>query len=760
MADKLTSEIESITLTEASFSKEPVELRPTTINFLFGNNGTGKTTIARTIHAAGSNVCFRNSRSADQYNILVFNQDFIDRNLADYQGLQGVFTLNEKNNEIQTQIDELNITKNELSTQKADLEQKIFELQKKIPEQATDFYKYCWEKTKDLRKSFSGTQKGKLTTRLFTECVMNHQPADYDYEKLQLMYNLAFSQDARKYEHFPVIPDTAVLDHLPGSEILQAIIVNSAETDLAKILKSIGSTEWAHEGHTTFAEKAGDVCPYCGQSLPSDFENIFIKSFDSKYQTDIKQLNSFLERYRSNANKLYLTFKHIPSDIMPGIDLEPYHDKLAALYGQIQQNIESIRSKIDTPSKTVYLIDTKPYILGVSSLLEGFNKLIDENNNIVDQKTSKQKECIEAVFNLCSYRLQDEITNFHSQQSSQKVSLDSWKSELSSLETSIRKIDNQIKSLQSQTVETDTAKNKINQMLKDSGMQGFQLVNSFGKDHTYEVRRDDWTVASNLSEGEKNFIAFLYFYYLVFGSLSETGDTRDKIVVIDDPISSMDSSCLFIVSALVRKMIEICRNNVDFTGSNSTQNFIKQIFVLTHNAYFHRDITHGYARYYNYVSYFLVRKSDTKSSIKLCTGPDPEIPSKEININPVKNQYAALWEELNQVTRPIPLINVMRRILEYYFMQIVGYERSRVHQAILDDARTDGRFKNEDGTDNTERYMIASSLLSYLDTSTAGLNDGFNFVEDSMDAEECRKVFAMIFEIMGQKQHYDMMIRC
>lgn len=445
---------------------------------------------------------------------------------------------------------------------------------------------------------------------------------------------------------------------------------------------------------------------------------------------------------------------------MPGIDLEPYHDKLAALYGQIQQNIESIRSKIDTPSKTVYLIDTQPYILGVSSLLEGFNKLIDENNNIVDQKTSKQKECIEAVFNLCSYRLQDEITNFHSHQSSQKASLDSWKIELSSLETNIRQIDDQIKFLQSQTVETDTAKNKINQMLKDSGMQGFQLVNSFGKDHTYEIRRDDWTVASNLSEGEKNFIAFLYFYYLVFGSLCETGDTRDKIVIIDDPISSMDSSCLFIVSALVRKMIEVCRNNVDFTGSNSTQNFIKQIFVLTHNAYFHRDVTNGYARYYNYVSYFLVRKLDTKSSIKLCTGSDPEIPSKEININPVKNQYAALWEELNQVTRPIPLINVMRRILEYYFRQIVGYERSGLHQAILDDARTDGRFKNEDGTDNTERYMIASSLLSYLDTSTAGLNDGFNFVEDSMDAEECRKVFAMIFEIMGQKQHYDMMIRC
>lgn len=38
----------------------------------------------------------------------------------------------------------------------------------------------------------------------------------------------------------------------------------------------------------------------------------------------------------------------------------------------------------------------------------------------------------------------------------------------------------------------------------------------------------------NLSEGERNFIAFLYFYHQVRGSMSSE-EIKEKIVVIDDP---------------------------------------------------------------------------------------------------------------------------------------------------------------------------------------------------------------------------------
>lgn len=52
--------------------------------------------------------------------------------------------------------------------------------------------------------------------------------------------------------------------------------------------------------------------------------------------------------------------------------------------------------------------------------------------------------------------------------------------------------------------------------------------------------------------------------------------------MIDDPISSLDSSVLFMVSSLVRQLMFDIKNN-------STD--IKQLFVLTHNIYFHKEIT-------------------------------------------------------------------------------------------------------------------------------------------------------------------------
>lgn len=94
---------------------------------------------------------------------------------------------------------------------------------------------------------------------------------------------------------------------------------------------------------------------------------------------------------------------------------------------------------------------------------------------------------------------------------------------------------------------------------------------------------------------KRNFIAFLYYYHLAKGSLSSEA-VKDKIVVIDDPVSSMDSGALFIVSALVGEMIEVCYNNTDYRSHKVDGDYIKQIFILTHNVYFHKEITHHQAK--------------------------------------------------------------------------------------------------------------------------------------------------------------------
>ena len=148
-----------------------------------------------------------------------------------------------------------------------------------------------------------------------------------------------------------------------------------------------------------------------------------------------------------------------------------------------------------------------------------------------------------------------------------------------------------------------------------------------------------------------------------------------------------------------------------------------------------------------------------RSTIKLCDDVNPNIPTERINVNPVKNSYAALWDEYREVKSAVPLMNVIRRILEHYFLQLCGYEGATLRHVILVQGKADGRFKDADGNDDEEKFQLASAMLAYINANSIGMNDGMDFVDESLNAEECRQIFEMIFDCMNQRQHYDMMIR-
>ena len=235
-------------------------------------------------------------------------------------------------------------------------------------------------------------------------------------------------------------------------------------------------------------------------------------------------------------------------------------------------------------------------------------------------------------------------------------------------------------------------------------------------------------------------------------------ELKEKIVVIDDPVSSMDSTALFIVSAIVREMINVCRNNTEYLNPQVPGDYIKQLFILTHNVYFHREVTYQQVGYYNCTSFYMIRKNDNVSSVKLCKRQNKEIPSEEENYNPVQNSYAALWDELRDLHSTIPALNVMRRILEYYFLQLCGYEGSDLRSIVLEKKENREKFiKQVEGEkpDMTD-YQLASSLLAYINNPN-GISDGLNYVEDCEDAEAYKRVFQMIFDALGQSQHYKMM---
>ena len=100
----------------------------------------------------------------------------------------------------------------------------------------------------------------------------------------------------------------------------------------------------------------------------------------------------------------------------------------------------------------------------------------------------------------------------------------------------------------------------------------------------------------------------------------------------------------------------------------------------------------------------------------------------------------------------------MRRILEYYYLQLCGYEGSDLRSIVLEKKENREKFikQGEGEKPDMTDYQLASSLHAYINNPN-GISDGLNYVEDCEDAEAYKSVFQMIFDALGQSQHYKMM---
>lgn len=758
LREKIPSVIAKLSLNDASYENSGASITPTLINLFFGNNGTGKSTIGKAIKN-NSGTIWTEGKSADDYVVHVYNQEYIESNFQNYYNLPGVFTINEVNISIMQQINAKRVEKAQAEADLLKAKQETMKKYNALKQALEAFQKKCWEKTAAVRRDFDKTQEKCKTKQNFANKVLSIKvPTEHDIEKLSRLYSAAYAESARKYEEFSQVSSCSALDSINGNEILSLSIVNAGSTPFAQFMQALKATEWVQQGHLQFHLNSNGKCPYCQQELPSSFENDIRSAFDVQYQQMRQTLSGFYEAYRAAANELIVPLQKLPDTLMSGINIVAYNDKLSAIKGIISSNIQQIKDKIDTPSIIVELESLETPLRELSDLIESYNKLIRENNSVIDAKHQNQAECTTFVWEHIAWLLSEEVTQYETSKKAleeeERVLQDQW----TNLDIKVGELTNEISALSKNSVNTSATIESVNMLLRDSGFQGFSIREKQDVPNVYEIIRPNGMIATNLSEGERNFIAFLYFYHQVKGSELSDGIQRDKVVVIDDPVSSMDSGSLFIVSSLVREMIEICENNAVGGDPIAKGNFIKQIFILTHNSYFHREISYNRVKNYEYVNFYLISKIDNKSTIRLCVKTNPEIMTEQINFNPVQNSYAALWEEYKVLESSIPLMSVIRRILEYYFLQLCGYDGVTLRTCILKDNKDKFITKDENGNEDYRPYQMASAMLSYICASNSGVNDGINFVDDCVDVAQIKETFKQIFYLMNQIQHYDMMM--
>jgi predicted ATPase len=82
-----------------------VTFEPSLINFFYGKNGTGKSTLAKAFKDGSAALTWKGDPYPDD-RILIYNEDFIIKNIQSYGNIPGVFTISEVNAEKKKQADE------------------------------------------------------------------------------------------------------------------------------------------------------------------------------------------------------------------------------------------------------------------------------------------------------------------------------------------------------------------------------------------------------------------------------------------------------------------------------------------------------------------------------------------------------------------------------------------------------------------------------------------------------------------------------
>jgi len=108
-----------------------------------------------------------------------------------------------------------------------------------------------------------------------------------------------------------------------------------------------------------------------------------------------------------------------------------------------------------------------------------------------------------------------------------------------------------------------------------------------------------------------------------------------------------------------------------------------------------------------------------------------------------------------ELKNEIPLMNVIHRILDFYFLDMCGKDGLGLREEILIKNRDRFIGTKPDGTPDMTLFHLADSMLQYMG---AGVEGDMNYVSDGADVDQIRWTFEMIFDRLRQKPHYDMMM--
>ncbi|MEQ1500531.1 MAG: AAA family ATPase [Parcubacteria group bacterium] len=628
-------------------------------NLFYGWNGSGKTTLSKLFACleVGNTPEFSdleydiehengNCKENTQLNkkVRVFNQDYIQKNVQLVSGKANpIFILGEENKEIADQIKVDENTLSNLETQKSSKEvEKI---------------------KKDNDKGNKFTEVAKIIgANLVGSSTRNYRKPDAEKDFATLMEKKILSADevtkqqaVIKQEQKDKVPEIEFVVDLGLSALYEEVSNICKETVEINVISHLTEnqniSEWVEKGltlHTTESKQ----CEFCGSSLPSGRIEALLGHFNEADKKLKEKIEMKVTNLQQSIQKVRNT--QLPNKAQFYTDLQTQFTSRAITYNQEKENycseLSSMVEILNTKKqKTTEIVSfSRSLNNNFQTSLNSVNETIGQHNQKSDNFQTEKDKAVELLKNHHLSEIFDEVKNLDK--------------EIEECGKEILKFENGdgtdallgITKLKKQTTEN---KGKISSEHKACSTLNEQLQTFLGRaeimfevspEGGYVVKRNK-VIAKNLSEGEKTAIAFVYF---VVHLKDQNFDIANGIIVVDDPISSLDSNSLFQAFAFLKNAVKDA----------------KQVFILTHNFSFLKLILNWLNRTSGRKYYMI------KNQYSAINGRTAFISELDKELREHESEYHYLFKVLytfetdGSIASVYHIPNVARKVLDTFLM--------------------------------------------------------------------------------------------
>lgn len=554
-------------------------------NLFYGWNGTGKSTLSNLFRSiekktpvsegevefviSGNKVdgaALATAQGLPQ--VRVFNKDFITDNVFTSNGaVTPIFFLGEENIEKQKQVEKL---KGDID--QAEKEGRDKETEKRRSEKALDDFKKERAKSiKDLLNSSGGNNPynnyDKRSYQVKCDELLKLPDAE---QKAKVLAESDLDAQKKKKESAPLDKLQILKFSYPDTQQLTVqVVALLKKTVVSAVIETLKDDQelsgWVKTGLAKHKKEHSSDCLFCGQPLPDGRIEELEAHFNDKYNAFIAEIEnqstvikSAIESLQSCTppNRLGL-YDHLKRDF--DARHQYLSNEIAGLKGYLESLLAALKDKAQKPFQSIER--SFELVTGNVTVISDLNAVIREHNQVTDEfqtAISAARAAIEESL------VAQSLTEYQQKRNEVDVvatALQTASDKATALRTEVREIE---KDIEEHRRPADELNADICSYLGRDELT-FEIQGS-----GYQISRNG-TPAKNLSEGERTSIAFLYF-------LKSLGDKsfslKDGIVIIDDPVSSLDSNALFHAFGFMK----------DRTKDAG------QLFILTHSHSFFRQV--------------------------------------------------------------------------------------------------------------------------------------------------------------------------